>query len=235
MVSRELCPTARAPIRLWCSDRGIVRTERSGRRASKGGRACPVGAGLKRYDFSHCRSADRRRPFDAGTAARDFRLPGLFCGFDREAAGRVVAYPVGCISQAWAAAASFLLLQAMLRVAARAPDGALAISKPVSAGLAIARGATPSASRRGVRKPRLRTGRRCHRILPARTGEADPGDHDRTSSPRRAGPRRQPTCPRPLRPDAWTSSAASAGSWCSRRRCGALSCLVAGYFLAGSK
>ena len=81
----------------------------------------------------------------------------------------------------------------------------------------------------------FRTGRRCHRILPARTGEADPGDHDRTSSPRRAGPRRQPTCPRPLRPAAWTSSAASAGSWCSRRRCGALSCLVAGYFLAGSK
>ena len=201
----------------------------------EGGQSLPGGRRPEALRLLACRSADRRRPFDAGTAARDFRLPGLFCGFDREAAGRVVAYPVACISQAWAAAASFLLLQTVLGVAARAPDGALAISKPVSAGLAIVRGATPSASRRGGREPRLRTGRRCHRILPARTGEADPGDHDRTSSPRRAGPRRQPTCPRPLRPAAWTSSAASAGSWCSRRRCGALSCLVAGYFLAGSK
>jgi hypothetical protein len=136
----------------------------------EGGRACPVGAGLKRYDFSQAAARIADALFDTGTAARDFRLPELFCGFDHAAAGRGMAYPVACISQAWAAAASFLLLQAMLGVAARAPDGALAISKPVSAGLAIARRATPSASRRGGREPRLRTGRWCHRILPAGTG-----------------------------------------------------------------
>src|SRR5436190_17415027 len=41
MVSRELWSTARAPIRLCRSDRGVVTTERSGRRASTG--AGPAG------------------------------------------------------------------------------------------------------------------------------------------------------------------------------------------------
>ena len=194
-----------------------------------------MGAGLKRCDFSHAaaRIADAR-----STPARPRATSGCpGCSAASIARRQAASWPTR-----WPVSHMRGRLQrpsCCCRPCSGsppdAPDGALAISKPVSAGLAIARGATPSTSRRGGREPRLRTGRRCHRILPARTGEADPGDHDRTSSPRRAGPRRQPTCPRPLRPAAWTSSAASAGSWCSRRRCGALSCLVAGYFLAGSK
>jgi glycogen debranching enzyme len=90
-----------------------------------------IAAGLKRYGFSQAAARIAGALFDVGTAARDFRLPELYCGFDREPAGSVVAYPVACIPQAWAAAAPFMLLQAMLGISARAPDGALAISKPV--------------------------------------------------------------------------------------------------------
>ncbi len=49
-------------------------------------------------------------------SARSFeswRLPELFCGFDKES-GRPVPYPVACSPQAWAAATSIVFLQTML-------------------------------------------------------------------------------------------------------------------------
>ena len=89
-----------------------------------------IAAGLKRYghDDAVRRIADAL--FDVATRARDFRLPELYCGFDRSERAAVVAYPVACIPQAWAAAAPFLLLQAMLGVSADAPAGALRIERP---------------------------------------------------------------------------------------------------------
>ena len=68
--------------------------------------------------------------FDVATAARDFRLPELYCGFDRSERTSVVAYPVACIPQAWAAATPFLLLQAMLGISPDAPARALRIERP---------------------------------------------------------------------------------------------------------
>ena len=69
--------------------------------------------------------------FDVATAARDFRLPELYCGFDRSERTSVVAYPVACIPQAWAAATPFLLLQAMLGISPDAPARALRIERPM--------------------------------------------------------------------------------------------------------
>jgi len=90
-----------------------------------------IAAGLKRYghDDAVRRIADAL--FDVATSARDFRLPELYCGFDRSERSAVVAYPVACIPQAWAAAAPFLLLQAMLGISADAPGRALRIERPV--------------------------------------------------------------------------------------------------------
>jgi glycogen debranching enzyme len=90
-----------------------------------------IAAGLKRYghDAAVRRIADAL--FDVATSARDFRLPELYCGFDRSERPAVVAYPVACIPQAWAAAAPFLLLQAMLGISADAPARALRIERPV--------------------------------------------------------------------------------------------------------
>ncbi len=43
-----------------------------------------------------------------------FRLPELFCGFQRRRGRGPTLYPVACAPQAWAAAVPFALLQASL-------------------------------------------------------------------------------------------------------------------------
>ena len=90
-----------------------------------------IAAGLKRYGHGRAVMKIAGALFDVATAARDFRLPELYCGFDRSERTSVVAYPVACIPQAWAAAAPFLLLQAMLGISPDAPARALRIDRPM--------------------------------------------------------------------------------------------------------
>jgi glycogen debranching enzyme len=89
-----------------------------------------LAAGLKRY--GHHRAAMRIADclFEVATSARDSRLPELYCGFERAEREGVVAYPVACIPQAWAAAAPLLVLQALLGISANAPARALRIERP---------------------------------------------------------------------------------------------------------
>jgi len=87
-------------------------------------------AGLKRYGFTDATEQIATALVEVGSTARDFRLPELYCGFDRSEANAVVAYPVACIPQAWAAGAPFMLLEAMLGIRADAPDGLLTLEKP---------------------------------------------------------------------------------------------------------
>ena len=89
-----------------------------------------IAAGLKRYGHGRAVMKIAGALFDVATAARDFRLPELYCGFDRSERTSVVAYPVACIPQAWAAATPFLLLQAMLGISPDAPARALRIERP---------------------------------------------------------------------------------------------------------
>ena len=93
-----------------------------------------IAAGLKRYGYTDAvlRIADCL--FDVAASARDWRLPELYCGFERSERAAVVAYPVACIPQAWAAASPFLLLQAMLGISANAPTHALTIERPALPG-----------------------------------------------------------------------------------------------------
>jgi glycogen debranching enzyme len=90
-----------------------------------------VAAGLKRYGHDNAVRRIAGALFDVAGGARDFRLPELYCGFDRSDRAAVVAYPVACIPQAWAAAAPFLLIQAMLGISADAPAKGLRIERPV--------------------------------------------------------------------------------------------------------
>ena len=90
-----------------------------------------VAAGMKRYGHDQDVMRIANAVLDVATRSRDFRLPELYCGFDRSDRASVVAYPVACIPQAWAAAAPLLLLQAMLGVTADAPAGALRIERPM--------------------------------------------------------------------------------------------------------
>ena len=87
-------------------------------------------AGLKRYRFDAAAERIAGALFDVAAQARDYRLPELYCGFDRGDARTPVAYPVACIPQAWAAAVPFMLIQTMLGISARAPEGTLKINRP---------------------------------------------------------------------------------------------------------
>ncbi|MFE7156721.1 glycogen debranching N-terminal domain-containing protein [Streptomyces sp. NPDC057636] len=70
----------------------------------------------------------------AAGPAFDSRLPELFAGTARSASARPAPYPASCRPQAWAAASSVALLQALLGLQANAPEGALTI-RPVDSRL----------------------------------------------------------------------------------------------------
>jgi glycogen debranching enzyme len=89
-----------------------------------------IAAGLKRYEFFNETERIAAALFDAALESRDARLPELFCGFNRRQNVPYVAYPVACSPQAWAAAVPFMILQSMLGISARAPDGLLTIHSP---------------------------------------------------------------------------------------------------------
>ncbi len=87
-------------------------------------------AGLKRYGFDAATGRIATALFDVAAGTRDYRLPELLCGFQRKGSRAIIAYPVACIPQAWAAAAPFLLLQALLGISANAPDNRLTVDQP---------------------------------------------------------------------------------------------------------
>jgi len=88
-------------------------------------------AGLKRYGFHEEATTVAWAVLDAARRSPGFRLPELFCGFDRDALGMPVVHPVSCAPQAWAAAAALRLVTTMLGLVPHAPAGELEIVRPV--------------------------------------------------------------------------------------------------------
>lgn len=60
----------------------------------------------------------------------DFRLPELFCGFERDGNYRPIEYPVSCSPQAWAAGSVLQLLKTCLHMQADATNSVLRIVEP---------------------------------------------------------------------------------------------------------
>jgi glycogen debranching enzyme len=89
-----------------------------------------LAAGLKRYGHQEAVQRIAGCLFEVAAHTRDSRLPELYCGFERSERAAPVAYPVACIPQAWAAAAPFQILQALLGISANAPARALTIEHP---------------------------------------------------------------------------------------------------------
>jgi glycogen debranching enzyme len=89
-----------------------------------------IAAGMKRYGFANATDLIATALFDAAVDSSDARLPELYCGFPQRANVPVVAYPVACRPQAWAAAAPFMLLQAILGISPDAPNGVMTINRP---------------------------------------------------------------------------------------------------------
>jgi glycogen debranching enzyme len=89
-----------------------------------------IAAGFKRYGFHEEANLLCGRVFEASQHFAEFRLPELFCGFDREVSNVPVPYPVACSPQAWAAGSVFLFLETMLGLRPHAATGELELAQP---------------------------------------------------------------------------------------------------------
>jgi glycogen debranching enzyme len=89
-----------------------------------------VAAGFKRYGFDDASNRLVGQMMEAAQGFQDYRLPELFCGFDRTDAHTPVPYPVACSPQAWAAGSSFLFLETMLGLRAHADRKELELLHP---------------------------------------------------------------------------------------------------------
>jgi glycogen debranching enzyme len=85
-----------------------------------------VAKGLSNYRLTRLAARVFDGLLDAMHYFRDRRLPELFCGMP-QTSGNLVRYPVACSPQAWASAAPFLLLQAVLGLHLDAPRRKLEI------------------------------------------------------------------------------------------------------------
>jgi glycogen debranching enzyme len=73
-----------------------------------------VALGLARYGFKHDVVRIAEGLFGAAQQFELRRLPELFCGFTRHPGEAPTRYPTACSPQAWAAASSLLIVQALL-------------------------------------------------------------------------------------------------------------------------
>ena len=89
-----------------------------------------IAAGLKRYGFDDASNRLAGEVLEAAQQFPDFRLPELFCGFERADTMAPVPYPVACSPQAWSAGAPFLFLATMLGLRAHADRRELELRHP---------------------------------------------------------------------------------------------------------
>lgn len=89
-----------------------------------------IAAGLGRYGYKETVLRILTGLFDVAQRVEDYRLPELFCGFQRRGGEGPVAYPAACIPQAWASGAPFLLLQACLGLEVDGINGAVRVTDP---------------------------------------------------------------------------------------------------------
>jgi glycogen debranching enzyme len=81
-------------------------------------------AGLMRYGYVEHAQRVAQAILEAAEHF-GYRLPELFCGFDRQEFSAPVPYPTSCSPQAWAAAAPLLLVHSLLRFTPEMPDSKL--------------------------------------------------------------------------------------------------------------
>ena len=180
-----------------------------------------IAAGFKRYGRHEEANRLVGRIFEAAQHFADFRLPELFCGFDREQSPIPVPYPVACSPQAWAAGSTFLFLETMLGLRPHADRRELELERPELPGLAAEGDGVQPARRRRDGRPA---------VPPLARRDVRRG-HPQEPRPRRHHPDVAPPCPTPPSPcpssSRWAPSEspprarvppASTRSCCSARR-----------------
>jgi glycogen debranching enzyme len=89
-----------------------------------------IAAGMKQYGFDEAANRLVGSVLEAAQRFPEYRLPELYCGFDRDDGQLPVPYPVACSPQAWAAAAPFLFLSTMLGLRPHADRAELELLHP---------------------------------------------------------------------------------------------------------
>ncbi|MEW6447368.1 MAG: glycogen debranching N-terminal domain-containing protein [Bacillota bacterium] len=88
-----------------------------------------IAVGLRKYNLLQELEKLVSAVFEAALQFPYYRLPEVFCGFDRRPFSAPVRYPVACEPQAWAAGSVFLFLQACLGI--RTTSEGVIIENPV--------------------------------------------------------------------------------------------------------
>jgi glycogen debranching enzyme len=89
-----------------------------------------IAHGMALYEFREPANQLFASLFEAALNFRDYRLPELFCGIERQEFDEPVQYPVSCSPQAWASGAVFLLLMSVLGIRPSAQRKELNIVNP---------------------------------------------------------------------------------------------------------
>jgi glycogen debranching enzyme len=89
-----------------------------------------IALGLARYGFHDEVHEIISGIYEVAKNVESYRLPELFCGFEKARNEGIVNYPVACSPQAWAVGSSFLLLQACLGLKILAREHTIIFYKP---------------------------------------------------------------------------------------------------------
>ncbi|HSE41194.1 MAG TPA: amylo-alpha-1,6-glucosidase, partial [Acidobacteriota bacterium] len=87
--------------------------------------------GLSRYGFKEEVVRVLNGLYEASLFLDLYRLPELFCGFERRSGDPPVEYPVACAPQSWAAASLFMMFQACLGMSIQAEPPKITFDQPV--------------------------------------------------------------------------------------------------------
>ena len=90
-----------------------------------------VAAGLSKYGFKSAANQTFSALFDVSLFVDLHRMPELFCGFSRRTGQGPTSYPTACAPQAWAAAAVFMLLEAVLGLNVDAIGNQISFAQPI--------------------------------------------------------------------------------------------------------
>jgi glycogen debranching enzyme len=89
-----------------------------------------IAYGFSRYNLMEEAGKVMKAVFDTAIHADDYRLPELFCGFDRIKGQGPTSYPVACAPQAWSVGAIFMLIQACLGMRIKAAENVISFCHP---------------------------------------------------------------------------------------------------------
>lgn len=90
-----------------------------------------IAMGFARYDLVEPLQRLTTGLYDAAMMVDLNRLPELFCGFERRPGEGPTGYPVACIPQAWASAACFALVGAMLGFSFNSNMRQIRLTRPI--------------------------------------------------------------------------------------------------------